>query len=38
MLPNGHLATAPAAGHRVPWEAEEWFAEQVAHFLKSGQP
>lgn len=36
LMPNAHLAIAPAAGHRVPWEAETWLAETVAHFLKLG--
>lgn len=36
LIPNAHLAIAPATGHRVPWEAEAWFADQVAHFLKLG--
>jgi 2-succinyl-6-hydroxy-2,4-cyclohexadiene-1-carboxylate synthase len=36
LTPNGHLAIAPAAGHRVPWEAGNWFAGQVASFLKLG--
>ncbi len=36
LIPNAHLAIAPGAGHRVPWEAESWFADQVAHFLKLG--
>jgi 2-succinyl-6-hydroxy-2,4-cyclohexadiene-1-carboxylate synthase len=36
LVPNGHLAIAPAAGHRVPWEAENWCAGQVASFLKLG--
>jgi 2-succinyl-6-hydroxy-2,4-cyclohexadiene-1-carboxylate synthase len=35
-LPRARLAIAPAAGHRVPWEAEEWLAEQVERFLNSG--
>jgi 2-succinyl-6-hydroxy-2,4-cyclohexadiene-1-carboxylate synthase len=35
-LPRARLAIAPASGHRVPWEAEEWLAEQVARFLSSG--
>jgi 2-succinyl-6-hydroxy-2,4-cyclohexadiene-1-carboxylate synthase len=30
------LAVAPAAGHRVPWEAEAWLAAQTAHFLRGG--
>lgn len=37
LIPNAHLAIAPGAGHRVPWEAEAWFAEQVASFLKLGR-
>jgi 2-succinyl-6-hydroxy-2,4-cyclohexadiene-1-carboxylate synthase len=36
LLPQAHLAIAPDAGHRVPWEAEDWFAMQVSHFLKTG--
>lgn len=38
MIPHGKLAIAiaPASGHRVPWEAGEWFAETVAGFLKLG--
>lgn len=36
LIPNAHLAIAPAVGHRVPWEAETWFAGQVASFLKHG--
>jgi 2-succinyl-6-hydroxy-2,4-cyclohexadiene-1-carboxylate synthase len=36
LMPQAHLATGPASGHRVPWEAEAWFAERVAHFLKLG--
>jgi 2-succinyl-6-hydroxy-2,4-cyclohexadiene-1-carboxylate synthase len=35
-LPNATLVIAPGAGHRVPWEAELWFADQVARFLKLG--
>ena len=30
------LAIAPGAGHRVPWQAEEWLAAQVAEFLSRG--
>ena len=36
LIPNAHLAIAPGAGHRVPWEAETWFTDQVARFLKLG--
>lgn len=37
LIPNGHLAIAPASGHRVPWEAEEWFSGVVASFLQLGR-
>lgn len=37
LIPNAHLAIAPEAGHRVPWEAEAWLVDQVAHFLKLGR-
>jgi 2-succinyl-6-hydroxy-2,4-cyclohexadiene-1-carboxylate synthase len=37
LMPHAHLAIAPGAGHRVPWEAEAWFADQVARFLKLGR-
>jgi 2-succinyl-6-hydroxy-2,4-cyclohexadiene-1-carboxylate synthase len=33
-MPRATLASAPGAGHRVPWEAEAWLAEQVAGFLR----
>jgi 2-succinyl-6-hydroxy-2,4-cyclohexadiene-1-carboxylate synthase len=33
--PRATLAIAPGAGHRVPWEAEAWLAERVAHFLRT---
>ncbi len=36
LMPNAALAIAPGGGHRVPWEAESWFAAQVARFLKLG--
>jgi 2-succinyl-6-hydroxy-2,4-cyclohexadiene-1-carboxylate synthase len=35
LLPNARLAIAPGAGHRVPWEAEQWLAQTVAHFLRT---
>lgn len=35
-MPHACLAIAPEAGHRVPWEAEDWFSGQVARFLKLG--
>ncbi len=37
LLPNAHLAVAPGSRHRVPWEAEAWFAQTVAGFLKLGR-
>lgn len=37
LLPDSFLAIAPGAGHRVPWEAETWFAETVASFLRLGK-
>lgn len=37
LIPNSRLATAPGSGHRVPWEAEEWLAREVAHFLRAGE-
>lgn len=36
QLPRALLAVAPAAGHRVPWEAEAWLVQQVSHFLRAG--
>lgn len=36
LMPRSSLAIAPGSGHRVPWEAEQWLAEQVAGFLKLG--
>jgi 2-succinyl-6-hydroxy-2,4-cyclohexadiene-1-carboxylate synthase len=36
-IPHATLAVAPAAGHRVPWEAGDWLAEHVARFLKLGR-
>lgn len=35
-LPQARLAVAPGAGHRVPWEAEQWLARETAEFLTSG--
>ncbi len=37
LTPKGFFAIAPAAGHRVPWEAEDWFAEVTSHFLKHAE-
>lgn len=36
LIPHATLAIAPGAGHRVPWDAEEWLAEKVAGFLRQG--
>lgn len=36
LLPSAKLVIAPGAGHRVPWEAEEWLAETVSGFLRTG--
>jgi 2-succinyl-6-hydroxy-2,4-cyclohexadiene-1-carboxylate synthase len=36
LMPHAQLVIGPAAGHRVPWEAGSWFADQVASFLKLG--
>ena len=36
LIPNAHLAIAPGAVHRVPWEAEAWFADRVTSFLRVG--
>jgi 2-succinyl-6-hydroxy-2,4-cyclohexadiene-1-carboxylate synthase len=33
-LPRGELRVAEGAGHRVPWEASEWFAASVAEWMK----
>ena len=37
LLPNATLSVAPATGHRVPWESEEWLASQVTTFLRVGK-
>ncbi len=36
LVPDGHFALAPDAGHRVPWDAGEWFAARVIAFLRTG--
>ena len=36
LIPHAKFAIAPGARHRVPWEAEEWLAGQVAGFLREG--
>jgi len=38
QMPRATLALAPGAGHRVPWEAQDWLAGQVAQFLREGMP
>ena len=35
-MPHATLAIAPNSGHRVPWQAEDWLAPQVAGFLRGG--
>lgn len=34
-LPRGALRIATGARHRVPWEAERWFGDEVVGFLKT---
>ncbi len=34
LMPAAQLVIAPTCGHRVPWEAPDWFADQAARFLK----
>jgi pimeloyl-ACP methyl ester carboxylesterase len=36
LMANSRLAIAPGSGHRVPWEAEDWLANEVASFLRLG--
>jgi 2-succinyl-6-hydroxy-2,4-cyclohexadiene-1-carboxylate synthase len=36
LIPRATLAIAPDAGHRVPWEAEDWLADQTARLLRAG--
>ncbi|MES2440540.1 MAG: alpha/beta fold hydrolase [Verrucomicrobiota bacterium] len=36
LIPNARLAIAPGAGHRVPWDADQWVAAEVSHFLRAG--
>jgi 2-succinyl-6-hydroxy-2,4-cyclohexadiene-1-carboxylate synthase len=38
LMPNATLAIAPGAGHRVPRDAQDWLATQVAGFLQTGVP
>lgn len=37
LMPSAELVVAPSAGHRVPWEAPQWFSSQVSRFLKLGR-
>ncbi|MFZ9937482.1 MAG: alpha/beta fold hydrolase [Luteolibacter sp.] len=37
-MPQASLAIAPAAGHRVPWQARDWLAGEMARFLAKHQP
>lgn len=32
LTPAGQFLAAPGAGHRVPWEAEEWLATEIRGF------
>lgn len=36
LIPNAKLAIAPESGHRVPWQAGDWLAEQIGHFVLQG--
>ncbi|NJM38589.1 MAG: alpha/beta fold hydrolase [Akkermansiaceae bacterium] len=36
LLPNASLLIAPSSGHRVPWEKQDWFAQEVSRFVKLG--
>lgn len=36
LIPRAHLAVAPGAGHRVPWETEAWFADRAIGFMRTG--
>ncbi len=36
LLPHSRLAVAPGVGHRVPWEAADWLADEVAGFFRLG--
>ena len=33
-LPNARLALAPGAGHRVPWQAADWFHHELIRFCQ----
>ena len=35
LMPQARLAVAPGAGHRVPWECGEWFAQRVGEFARA---
>lgn len=36
LIPNAQLAIAPGAGHRVPWQAQDWLANQIGRFALTG--
>lgn len=36
MIPRARLAIAPDCGHRVPWQAGDWLAAEVARFVATG--
>ena len=35
LIANAKLKLAPNSGHRVPWQAGDWLAEQIGHFVLS---
>jgi 2-succinyl-6-hydroxy-2,4-cyclohexadiene-1-carboxylate synthase len=37
-MPHARVAIAPACGHRVPWHAEDWLADEVARFSAAAPP
>ena len=36
LIPDARFETAPQSGHRVPWQAADWLADQVGHFVLRG--
>lgn len=36
LMPRCRLAVAPGCGHRVPWEAADWLAQETAGFFRTG--
>lgn len=35
LIANAKLKLAPNSGHRVPWQAGDWLAQQIGHFALS---